>query len=444
MKLDRRDSNFSDHKARESSKNDPFTSNGQQLETGKKSAPAGSEESRAKPLSSTTSLSTMGKQYITTVSAAQAHRLDILAVAMTNKYTITVSSDGDAAFWDNKKDEVHKPLDFVVYKQIHPIGVHHVAVFETIPTGLTTRVAVVAFACFDGAIRFYSYTNDDLATMAEIDTAGAFATNFWCPGFYKDPTSTQNLFVATRADGTTAVHHLNVNDADGAISVAVGEKVGLLHFSGTTASFPNVLAVSNSDGLCAVGYTSGDVVVYDLTSQKQVFTFHSTDLQAQSAKGYTSVPRVLAFSPGDKILAVARDNQQAGSITLYDIQYGENVGSLTTQSHSAKTTVGGFAHEGWVMGLSFNEDGSLLASCGFDKCVRVWNMDLREREATLQISVTDLDDVTHDADVDLSVCSGVSFIRKGVRGGAGGDANEGLCVVSFDRGVRWFREAGGI
>lgn len=386
----------------------------------------------------------MGKQYITTVSAAQAHRLDILAVAMTNRYTITVSSDGDAAFWDNKKDEIHKPLEFVVYKPIHPIGVHHVAVFETVPTGLTTRVAVVAFACFDGAVRFYYYTNDDLATFVAVDTNTAFAANFWCPGFYKDPTSVQDLFVATRADGSAAVYPLRVTDADGAVSVVLGDRLGLLQSSHTTTSFPNSLAVAAADSLCAVGYTSGDVVVYDLQSQKQVFTFHSTDLQIQSSKGYTSVPRVLAFSPGASLLAVARDNQQAGSITLYDVKYGENVGSLTTQSHSAKTTVGGFAHEGWVMGLSFNEDGSLLASCGFDKCVRVWNMELREREATLNISVTDLDDVTHDEETDVSVCSGVAFIRKGVRGGAGGDANEGLCVVSFDRGVRWFREAGGI
>lgn len=386
----------------------------------------------------------MGKQYITTVSAAQAHRLDILAVAMTNRYTITVSSDGDAAFWDNKKDEVHQPLEFVVYKPIHAIGVHHVAIFETVPTGLTTRVAVAAFACFDGAVRFYSYTNDDLATFGEISTGTAFSNNCWCPGFYKDPQSAQDLFVATRADGSAAVYPLKVAEVDGAVSVELGAQTGLLQSSSTATSFPNALAVSLSDALCAVGYTSGDVVVYDLGCQKQVFTFHSTDLQAQQGKGYTSVPRVLAFSPGGTILAVARDNQQAGSITLYDVKYGENVGSLTTQSHSAKTTVGGFAHDGWVMGLSFNEDGSLLASCGFDKCVRVWNMELREREATLQISATDLDDVTQDEDADVSVCSGVSFIRKGVRGGAGGDANEGLCVVSFDRGVRWFREAGGI
>ncbi|SGZ56183.1 CIC11C00000002588 [Sungouiella intermedia] len=384
----------------------------------------------------------MGKQYISTVSAAQAHKLDILGVAMTGKYTITVSSDGYAAFWDNKKDEVHQPLEFVTHKLIKDIGIHHVAVFETVPTGLTTKLVVLAFGCFDGSIVFYYYRNDDLETFSLIDTGKVFSDGFWSPGFYKDPESVQNLFVVTKANGSTAVYSLSLNLED--LSIEVADLIGTLNASSIT-SFPNSLGISlTSEALCAVGYSSGDVVVFNLKSLKQEFTFHSTDLQVEEGQGSSSIPRVVEFSPCGTLLAVSRDNQSAGSITLYDVKYGENVGSLTTLSHSAKTNIGGFAHEGWIMGLSFNEDGSLLASCGFDKCVRVWNMELREREATLVINITDLEDTTQDEEADASVCSGVAFIKKGVRGGAGGDSNEGLCVVSFDRGVRWYREAGGI
>lgn len=387
----------------------------------------------------------MGKQYISTVSAAQAHKLDILAVAMTNKYTITVSSDGYAAFWDNKQDEVHAPHDFAVHKLINKIGIHHVAVFEDVPTGLTTRVLLLAFACFDGLIHFYQYANEDLTTFKLVETKLTFSHDYWCPAFYKDPESVQHYFIATKANGNTAVHELNLTSSEtGDVAVDLNAQSGVLNASKNFSSFPNALSVSSTaDALCAVGYTSGDVVVYSFKSQKQVFTFHSTDLQVKLGKGSTSVPRVLAFSPGGSILVVARDNQSAGSITLYDVKYGENVGSLTTLTHSAKTTIGGFAHEGWIMGLSFNEDGSLLASCGFDKCIRVWDLELREKEATILVNVTDLEDTSHD-EVDSSICSGISFIKKGVRGGPGGDANEGLCVVSFDRGVRWYREAGGI
>lgn len=378
------------------------------------------------------------KQYITTVSAAHAHGLDILAVAVTNKYTITVSSDGYAAFWDNKQDEVHDPLDFVVRHLVNPIGLHHIAVFEDTPPGLTTKVCVVAVGCFDGSIKLLSYTNDDVNTIADVCT---FKGDFWCPGFFRDPESVQHYFLATRANGATALYTLDV--ADGAVSVATEPK-GELRTSNTVTSFPNALGVSlAADGLCAVGYTSGDVVVFSVLSQKQVFTFHLTDVQVRLGHGLTAMPRVVAFLPGGTLLAVARDNQSAGLIVLYDVQYGENVGLVTTLSHLAKTTVGGFAHEGWIMGLSFNDDGLLLALCGFDHCVRVWNLELREREATINVDVTDLEDTTHD-EADASICSGVAFIRKGVRGGAGGDANEGLCVVSFDRGVRWYREAGGV
>ncbi|QFZ27521.1 putative antiviral protein [Clavispora lusitaniae] len=382
----------------------------------------------------------MGKQYISTVSAALAHKSDISAVEITNKYTISVSCDGDVAFWDNKKDDVHTPSEHVVYKHIDKIGIHHVAVYETVPAGSTTRVTVLAFACFDGAVRIFYYTNDDLDTFTQLDLSD-FTSLCWCPAFYKDPTSAQDFFVVTKADGSVAVHPLNVQESDGAVTVEIRPLAGSLHASNTATSFPNTLDVSSCDGLCAVGYISGDVVVYNLTSQKALFTFHSTDLQ-HKGKGSTAIPRALAFSPGGTLLAVSRDNQSAGSITLYDVKYGENVGSLTGPSHSSKATVGGFAHGGWVTGLSFNGDGSLLASCGFDRCVRVWNIESREREATVQLSVSDLDFEPEDSDD--SVCSGVAFIKKGVRGGAGGDANEGLCVVSFDRGIRWYREAGGI
>lgn len=384
----------------------------------------------------------MGKQYISTVSAAQAHKLDILDVAMTGKYTVTVSSDGCAAFWDNKKDEIHQPLDFVVHKLINEIGIHHVAVFETVPAGVTTKISLFAFGCFDGSIVFYYYTDDDLDTFTLLDTKKVFADGLWYPGFYKDPESIENYFVVTKANGSAAVYSLDIAVLEQLI-ITVTDLVGTLSASNIT-SFPNSLGISSTDALCAVGYSSGDVVVYNLKNLKQEFTFHSTDLQVEEGQGSSSIPRVIEFSPGGTLLAVSRDNQSAGSITLYDVKYGENVGSLTTLSHSAKTTIGGFAHEGWIMGLSFNEDGRLLASCGFDKCVRVWNVELREREATLLINITDLEDTTQDEDTDTSICSGVTFIKKGVRGGAGGDSNEGLCVVSFDRGVRWYREAGGI
>ncbi|KAG7662114.1 SKI8 [[Candida] subhashii] len=382
----------------------------------------------------------MGKQYISTVSASHAHKSDILGVAITNKYTISISSDGYAHFWDNKQDEVHNPKQFVKSDFINKIGIHHIATYENVLAGSTTKVTLLAFACFDGSIIFKYYVNDDFDTLKQLSIDG-FNGGFWVPKFYRNPESKQDYFIATQTKGTTSVNLLNIKEENETIEITI-VKSGEL--PGSNSSFPNSLGVSSTiDKKAAVGYVNGDVLLYDFENLKLIYTFHSTDLVLSHKSKSSSIPRVIEFSPGGTLLAVARDNQAAGSITLYDVKFGENVGTLATPSHSAKTTVGGFAHQGWIMGLSFDEEGKNLASCGFDKCIRVWNLETGEREATINISITDLDNTDHD-DHDESVASGVSFIKKGVRGGAGGDSNEGLCVVSFDRGIRWYREAGGI
>ncbi|ODV77346.1 WD40 repeat-like protein [Suhomyces tanzawaensis NRRL Y-17324] len=385
----------------------------------------------------------MGKQYISTVSAAQAHSLDITDLTIVNKFTITVSSDGYANFWDNKQDEVHDPKQFVHKELINELGVHHVASYENNLPSSSIRIVFLAFASFDGSVVFKYYINDDISTLKSFEPVKP-VTNSWAPVFHKDPESKQDYFICTKADGTTTVYSFTVAAHEDDVSVDITlEKFGDL--DANASSFPTSIAVSETiDKKVAIGYANGDVLLYDLLSLKTVYTFHSTDLQiSHKSKTSRSIPRVLRFSPGGTILAIARDNQSSGSITLYDVQFGENIGSLTTPSHSAKSTIGGFAHEGWIMGLSFDEEGKNLASCGFDKCVRVWNLDTRERESTITVSISDLEDTEHD-EFDKTVLSGVEFIKKKVRGGAGGDTNEGLCVISFDRGIRWYREAGGI
>ena len=384
----------------------------------------------------------MGKQYISTVSASQAHKLDILGVAITNKFTVSISSDGYAKFWDNKQDEVHQPKEFVQSVFIDKSGVHAIAVYENTLPNSTLKVTLFSFACFNGSIVFKYYINDDFSTLKDLtDVDECSAGKSWNPGFYKDPEAKQDYFIVTRANGTTSVFLLNITDNEGVAEITF-EKAGELKPNSST--FPNSLAICPTENKkCAVGYINGDVLLYDFASLKLVYTFHSSDLVTSRNSQTTSIPRLLAFSPGGTLLAVARDNQAAGSITLYDVQHGENVGFLAAPSHSSKSVVGGFAHQGWILGLSFDEEGKHLASCGFDKCLRVWNLETSEREATINISISDLDDTAHD-EQDQSVASGVTFIKKGIRGGAGGDSNEGLCVVSFDRGIRWYREAGGI
>ncbi|KAK6202841.1 WD40-repeat-containing domain protein [Scheffersomyces amazonensis] len=385
----------------------------------------------------------MGKQYIATANAGQAHDSDVVGVSVCHKYTVTVSSDGTAKFWDNHQVDAHNPKDYVVTKFINKTGIHHVELYENVLPDSATKIVIIAFSCFDGSVSLYYFINDDISTWTSIN-CDYFKSRSWAPGFYKDPESKQDYFLITQASGSTGVYYLNIKCGESDIDIDIQlEKFGELNAN--KSAFPNSLAICpTTDKKVAVGYTNGDVYIYDLQLLKPIYTFHSTDVVTSSKPSSSSIPRVLQFSPGGSLLAVARDNQSSGSITLYDVKYGENVGTLTTPSHSTKTSVGGFAHSGWIMGLSFDETGENLASCGFDKCVRVWNLETREREATITISVTDLEDTEHDEQFDKSIASGVTFIKKGIRSGTGGDKNEGLCVVSFDRGVRWYREAGGI
>lgn len=380
----------------------------------------------------------MGKQYISTNTVCPAHSLDVLDVAVTRQHTVTVSSDGQAKFWANDVKENDDPNDHVHSQLIDASGVHHVNVYENTlqVEGKYKSVVVVAYGTFSGAIKVDHYV-ENYASIKSIDVPAELQKNSWIPIFYKDPENTQDYMIVTKIDGSIILYKINVTEE--------GVELEKQCENSSESSFPISIDISvTEDKKLAVGYTNGDVYLYSLENLKMIYTFRSTDLQVSSKEQTSnSIPRVVKFSPGGSILAVARDNQNAGSLTIYDVKYGENVGSLTTPSHSSKTEIGGFAHEGWIMGLSFDYEGKFLASCGFDKCVRVWNLENKEREATIQLSISDFDSPEAE-EQDVSIASAVSFIRKGVRGGAGGGSNDGLCVVSFDKGVRWYREAGGI
>ncbi|KAI5950253.1 SKI8 [Candida jiufengensis] len=385
----------------------------------------------------------MGKQYISTVSASQAHNSDILGLEITNKYTITISSDGYLKLWDNKKDEIHNPLEGVESFFINKSGLHHLSIYENKLPNSIIKITIIAISCFNGDLYLKYFLNDDISTLKDYNELKILKS--WVPGFYKDPNSKQDYFLVNKMNSITEVYKLKIeplNNDEVSINFI---KHGELNPSTTTniQNFAISLSINQTTNKkCAIGYTNGDVKLYDFENLKLIYTFKSNDLISTNNKN-NSIPRILQFSPGGTLLAVGRDNQSSGSITLYDVEHGENIGNLITPSHSAKNIIGGFAHQGWILGLDFNEDGKFLVSCGFDKCVRVWNLDNLEREATLNLNISDLD-TNNVEEQDESIPSGVKFLNKGIRGGLGGDSNEGICVISFDRGIRWYREAGGV
>lgn len=376
----------------------------------------------------------MSKQFIATATAGRAHEADIYAVAVTKPFTITASGDGSLKLWSNAISETDRAKDFVKSVFVHKTGLHHVDAFQDV-TSRGERLITVATTSFSGDLFFYAIDTNGDATPLDISLKDG---SYWAIKWLKDHLGQRHRFAATLSNGSTLIYDLNWQENT---NTPVFTKHG--EIKAHTTGFATCLDLNSEQNLLATGFQNGDVVLTQLETAKPVYTFRNFGLKG-SLQSSSSV-RSVRFSPLGSILAIASDSGSYGTVTLYDTTYGENVGSLTIPGHSTSVNVGAYAHENWVFDLDFNESGDSIVTAGYDGLVRIWNLETRERAATLNLSPTDVDD-EDIVDEEDGKCPaiGVRFINKGVRGGAGGDSNDGLVVISLDRGVRWYREAGGI
>lgn len=355
------------------------------------------------------------------------------AVTVTKQHTVTASGDGFLKFWKNSVTEVDAPRDNVESVFIDKTGLHHVDSFQD--TFQNERMSLIATVTFSGRIVLLRVTQQGGIERLDVDLEAK--STYWAVRFLKDHLGKAHKLAATTPCGVTKIWNFEIGD-DGVPSFTAHGEV-----KSQSGSFATCLDLNSEQNILATGYQNGDVVLTQLDTAKAVYTFRSFGLKGSSQS--SSSVRCVRFSPLGKILSIASDSGSYGTVTLYDTKYGENVGSLTIPSHSTSTSVGAYAHENWVFEVDFNESGEHLATAGYDGKVRIWNVETREREATLNLSPTDVDDEDIVEEED-GLCSavGVKFIPPGVRGGAGGDSNDGLVVISLDRGIRWYREAGGI
>lgn len=341
-------------------------------------------------------------------------------------------------FWSNNVTETDVAKEHVHEFFVHKTGLHHVAVFEDILE--TTKISLVATVSFSGEIFFYIINGSD-TNITSLNVDLGTKTNrdaYWAVQWSKDEEGKNHKFASTQATGATKVWDFKIESFD---------KVSFTPITTVKSqikTFATSVDISSANHLLATGFQNGDVVLTQTDTFKPVYTFRNFGLQGSAQS--SSTIRCVKFSPLGTLLAVASDSGSYGNITLYDTVYGENVGSFTIPSHSSQVPVGAYAHGGWVFEIDFNETGEFLTSAGYDGKIRVWNVTTRESVATLSLSPTDFDDedIAQEDEDASSPAIGVKFIKKGTRGGAGGDNNEGLAVISLDRGIRWFREAGGI
>lgn len=341
---------------------------------------------------------------------------------------------------------------------------HHVDAFHSVERG-GIEVLIVACVSFSGEIFFYRVdpTNgkiQELELMSNLDKK----KSFWCVKWFKSEDFTiPHKLVATDVKGTTTIwnfHPFKETDEDGesepenTTAVSSTDLIEDLHLerlgdiSATESSFATCVDIS-AKGLIATGFSNGSVVVSQLSTLRPIYIFEGFGIRGTEEN--SSTVRDVKFSPLGELLAVANDSGSYGCVTLYETEFGERIGNLTVPTHSSQSSIGSFAHNGWVFNVSFNSTGEFLATCGYDSKIRVWDVKMKERVSTLNMSAGDIEieeDILAQDEYGDSLINppvmGVTFINKGVRGGIGNDTNEGLCCVCLDRSVRWFREAGGV
>lgn len=371
------------------------------------------------PFTDTRPIDLMGKQFIST-QIIRGHKSDVYDVAVCSKFTVSVSGDGHIKTWSHKGEE--EPVNDIL---VDSLGLHHVDFWEN------DGILIIGTVAFSGILYLFQYIDNELVPLnCELKK------NNWALKFHVGVEDQKHRLLTTQHNGSAEVYELTVEEG----------KFSLQHektLEDLNRTFALSIDVSSTeDSKIAIGYMNGTVSLYDFRTLRSSYTFTSTAIKSES-----SAVRCVKFSPGGTLLAVASDSESYGTISLYDVKFGEMAGSLIAPTNSNHAIGAGFAHERWCFSLDFNQDGSFLASGGMDQKVRIWDVTTREVEATITMALTDLPDdkLTDDLNSNSNIgCLSLKYFGKGIRQIDGDDRNEGLVLVGLDQSVRWYREAGGV
>jgi WD40 repeat protein len=126
------------------------------------------------------------------------------------------------------------------------------------------------------------------------------------------------------------------------------------------------VALSPNGGTLASGAYDGSIHLWDLRTHRQL---------GQPLRGHTDTVNSLAFSPDSRTLASASDDH---TVRLWTVRTGRQLGQA-------------FHHTDTVNSVAFSPDGRTVASAGDDGAVRLWNV-RSHRHLPRPIRLTDTSD----------------------------------------------------
>jgi superkiller protein 8 len=374
----------------------------------------------------------MSAPYISTATVGLAHASDILGVCISDKFTITCSSDGYLKFWKNESLERNLHSEILVDK----VGLHHVEILQDVVDA--NKILLISTVSFSGKIYIFKYDyNNDLIINLNFNPLNCGLkkkTAFWAPIF--DFTTGLTIFACTTVSGRTIIFNIKIENNE-----ILFEFKGEL-FS-NDESFATCICSNIENNKILIGHQNGNAYLYDFNKLILLYNFESFGLKENSKS--LNIIRSVSFSPNNgELLAIANDSGPFGTISLYDVKYGEYLGSFIISTHSSNVGIGNFGHSKWCLSISFNKQGNKLVSCGLDNLIRIWDVESRTCINSIKLNSTDLndEDVEKLNDLDTAACTSIKFVNQGIFKEDG--QNDGLVVVGFDRSIRWFREAGGI
>ncbi|KAL6938476.1 hypothetical protein ACO0OL_001016 [Hanseniaspora opuntiae] len=400
----------------------------------------------------------MSKNFIPTVHKGKAHEADIFNVQYSKFATITTSGDGYLKVWKNYLNEGDLPEDNVQSKFLTKAGLHHTSFLEFKDLETKKSMLFIGTISFTGELFIEKYDveknefeNDlDLKKILNFDTMMESQ---------EDQSKSYHNIIEKNTFYLIKFLPMNLNNKipmDKLLLTTVDSKVIVLDlmYQSETSTFDvtkveTLQITEKSLGFKTLQQSETPFITCMDASNKlsNVLTLGFNTSHAPDSESVHTDPAVQYISDFKAPMTLA-----STAVSLCMTSKRATSLATTRTTHTQPKDTNTFTHTASCLAIDFNETDEFIATAGLDSVVNVWETITRERVGRIKVACSDIEnnqDIMDKDPVTLETLTypgimDVKYIHKNSRGGLGGAKNEGLVVAALDRGIRWFREAGGI